>query len=238
MKKILFVSGGGLLFLTSFCYAGFLDNIFKDIGLSSETDPDENRIISGLKEALSVGTANAVNNVSQINGYLDNQAIKIIMPQKIQKVSEVLKKIGYQKEVDEFTVSMNRAAEKAAPKATSHFVNAVKEMKFDDAKKILGGGETAATDYFKTKTFDKLYGEFKPVISSSMNEAGVTRYYKGMMDKYTSLPFVKGVNLDLDHYVTNRALDGLFYMISEEEKKIRTDPAARVTDVLKEVFGK
>jgi hypothetical protein len=160
------------------------------------------------------------------------------MPEKIQKVADVLKMAGYQKEVDDFILSMNRAAEKAAPQATSYFIDAIKGMTFEDATKILNGGDTAATQFFKSKTQDKLYTSFKPVISSSMNEVGVTRSYKEMMGQYESLPFMSKESLDLDHYVTNKGLDGLFYMIGQEEKKIRTDPAARVTDLLKSVFGK
>lgn len=224
--------------MSQLCYAGFLDDFLKEFGLPSKKGPDISTITSGLKEALSIGTEKAVQNVSHIDGYLGNQAIKILMPEKIQKVADVLKKVGYQKYVDDFVTSMNRAAERAAPRATSHFIGAIKEMTFDDAKKILDGSETAATEYFKSKTSDKLYDEFKPLISKSMNDVGVTRLYKGMMDKYTSLPFMKAELLDLDHYVTNEALEGLFYMVAQEEKKIRTDPAARVTDLLKTVFGK
>ncbi len=218
--------------------AGFLDNLLKEIGVQSKQGMDNSTVISGLKEALSVGTENAVKNVSQLDGYLSNEAIKILMPEKIQRVADVLKKVGYEKQVNDFVTSMNRAAEKAAPKATEHIVSAIKEMSIDDAKKILNGGDTAATDYFKLKTSDKLYEEFKPLISSSMNEVGTTKKYKTMMDKYLSLPFVKKQSLDLDHHVTNKSLDGLFLMIAEEEKKIRTDPAARVSDLLKKVFSK
>jgi hypothetical protein len=160
------------------------------------------------------------------------------MPEKIQKVADVLAKVGYQKPVDDFITSMNRAAENAAPKAKSHFINAIKEMTFEDARNILDGGDTAATDYFRKKTSDKLYDEFKPVVSSSMNDVGVTNSYKSMMDKYTTIPFVKAESLDLDDYVTNNALGGLFYMIAKEEEKIRNDPASRVTELLQKVFGK
>jgi enolase len=159
------------------------------------------------------------------------------MPAKIQKVADVLGKVGYQKQVDEFVLSMNRAAEKAAPQAKSIFVGAIKEMSFEDAKKILNGGDTAATEFFKGKTSGKLSEAFKPIISSSMDEVGATRNYKEMMGKYTSLPFTKAESLDLDQYVTNKSLDGLFFMVGQEEKKIRTNPAARVTDLLKTVFG-
>ncbi len=218
--------------------AGFFDDVFKSLSGTATGENDDSTVASGLKEALSIGTENAVKNVSQVDGYFGNLIIKILLPEKIQAVADVLEKIGYQKQVDEFILSMNRAAEKAAPKAASFFVDAIKEMTFDDARKILNGGDTSATDFFKNKTSDKLYNAFKPVISSSMEEVGVTRSYKEMMAPYESLPLVGNESLNLDHYVTNKALDGLFYMIGQEEKKIRTDPAARVTDLLKTVFSK
>lgn len=223
---------------TTSAHAGLLDNIMKGIGTSSKSENDDSTIASGLKEALSIGTKKAVNNVSRVNGYFGNEMIKIVMPEKIQKVANVLRKVGYQKEVDDFVLSMNRAAEKAAPKATSFFVDAIKEMTFEDARGILNGGDTSATEFFKRKTHDKIYDAFKPIISSSMDEVGVTHSYKEMMGKYESIPFVSKESVDLDHYVTTKAMDGLFYMVGEEEKKIRTDPAARVTDLLKKVFGK
>jgi hypothetical protein len=215
-----------------------MDNVMKEIGVSKEKGTDEHTAVSGLKEALSIGTENAVLNVSKMDGYLANEAIMIMMPEKIRKVADVLKKVGYEKQVDDFVTSMNRAAEKAAPAAASHFSDAIKGMTFEDAKGILSGGYTAATDYFRRKTSDNLYEEFKPIVSSSMDEVGVTKSYKNMMDKYTSLPFMKEESVDLDHYVTEKSLDGLFYMIAREEEKIRTDPAARVTDLLKKIFGK
>ena len=239
MKRLFFVVLLTLLFAVPFCYAGFLDDIFKKKPfLSSKQELDEATVISGLKEALSIGTDKAVKEVSKIDGYWGNEAIKILMPENIQKVADVLRTVGYQKPVDDFILSMNRAAEKAAPKATAYFVDSVKGMTFEDAKKILNGGDTAATDFFKSKTYDKLFSDFKPVISSSMDEVGVTRSYKEMMGRYTSIPFMKAESLDVDNYVTTKALDGLFYMVAREEKKIRTDPGARVTDLLKKVFGK
>jgi RNA binding exosome subunit len=219
-------------------HAGLLDNVMKGIGTSSQGGTDDSTIASGLKEALSIGTENAVNNVSRVDGYFGNQMIKILMPEKIQKVADVLRQVGYQKEVDDFVLSMNRAAEKAAPKAMSFFVDAIKEMTFEDARGILNGGDTSATEFFKRKTHDKIYDAFKPIISSSMDEVGVTHSYKEMMGKYETIPFMGKESVDLDHYVTNKAMDGLFYMVGQEEKKIRTDPAARVTDLLKSVFGK
>jgi hypothetical protein len=238
MKKISFILIGFLLFFAASGNAGLLDTVKQGAGISSQKSSDDSTIASGLKEALSIGTKNAVTSVSQTDGYFANKIIKILMPEKIQNVANVLGKLGYQKQVDDFVLSMNRAAEKAAPQAASLFVDAIKKMTLEDARGILAGGDTSATDYFKRTTSDKIYTAFKPIISSSMNEVGVTRSYKVMMSKYTAVPFMKSESLDLDHYVTNKAMVGLFYMIGQEEKKIRTNPAARVTDLLKKVFGK
>lgn len=228
-----------LLFFSSDANASFLEDFFKGVQLPQQTHRDSDTTIAGLKEALSIGTNNAVLSVSKIDGYFKNEAIKILLPKNIQNIANILSKIGYQKEVDEFILSMNRAAEKAAPKAKDIFINAIREMTIQDALKILNGGDTAATDYFKSKTFNKLYESFKPVISKSMNEIGTTKAYKDMTDKYISaIPFSGFESFDLDHYVTTKALDGLFYMIALEEKKIRTDPAARVTELLRKVFGR
>lgn len=199
---------------------------------------DQGTTASGLKEALAIGTGYAVTSVSKLDGYFGNQIIKILMPKQIQNVADVLGKLGYQKQVDEFVQSMNRAAEKAAPQAKSIFMDSIKAMTFDDAKTILGGGDTAATEYFKEKTSGRLTEAFKPIISKSMDDVGATKAYKDMMGKYTAMPFMKTESLDLDNYVTGKSLDGLFYMVGQEEKAIRTNPAARTTDLLKKVFGK
>jgi hypothetical protein len=199
---------------------------------------DDNTVALGLKEALSIATANAVSAASGLDGYFANQAIKILLPENVGKAAEMLRKIGYEKQVDAFVLSMNRAAEAAAPKAKAHFLEAIKAMTLDDAKKILSGGNTAATEFFQSKTRDKLYQEFKPIVGKSMDQVGVTRSYREMTGKFSALPFVKTESIDLDHYVTTKALEGLFYMVGQEEQKIRTDPAARVTDLLKTVFGK
>lgn len=219
--------------------AGIFDDILRNLQLPEQSTTDTDTTVAGLKKALTIGTGNAVSAVSKIDGYFKNEAIKILLPENIQNIANILSKIGYQKEVDEFILSMNRAAEKATPKAKDIFISAIKEMTFDDARKILTGGETSATDYFKSKTFNKLYESFKPIISNSMNEVGTTKAYKNMMNKYTSMsPFFGMESIDLDHYVTKKALDGLFYMLALEEKKIRTDPSARVTELLRKVFGR
>ena len=241
MKKVLLIITAIILFSGFLCHAANFDDIMKGLGTPAATKqgPDDATTVKGLKDALSVGTKNAVGSVSKVDGYFANPAIKILLPDRLQKVADILGKLGYQKQVDDFILTMNRAAEKAAPKATAIFVDAIKEMSFDDARKILTGDDTAATEYFKSKTQQKLYNEFKPSVSDSMNKVGVAHAYKEMMGKYTSsMPFVKPESMDLDHYVTNKSLDGLFTMVGQEEKNIRTNPAARVTDALKRVFGK
>lgn len=244
MKKTAFALNVIVIFgIVATCLAGPFDDVLKEIKISPQivggSSPDEATTISGLKEALSIGTGNAVTSVSKMDGYFTNQAIKILMPEKIQMIADALGKVGYQKQVDAFVLSMNRAAENAAPKARRFFVDAIKEMSIQDAMKILSGNETAATEYFKSKTFDKLYTDFKPSVSASMNKVGVTKSYKDMVGTYTkTIPFAKMESLDLDHYVTTKTLDGLFLMIGEEERKIRTNPSARVTDLLKKVFGR
>lgn len=237
MKRVSFVVMIFFIFFVSRGYTELLDTINEGVKkFSTNERMDDSTINSGLKEALSIGTENAVKLVSQTDGYFGNKLIKILMPEKMQKVADALGKIGCQKQVDDFILSMNRAAEKASPRAASIFGDAVREMTLEDAGSILNGGDTAATDYFKTKTSDAIYETFKPIISTSMNKVGVTRSFKEMMDKYTSLPFMKAESLDLDHYVTDKTLDGLFHMLGEEEKKIRKNPAARVTELLKKVF--
>lgn len=238
MKKGLLVCTALLVVFLVPCHAGLLDTLKETVSPSTGASQDESTIASGLKEALSIGTENAVKTVSQTDGYFGNQLIKILMPKNLQKIADVLGKVGYQKQVDDFLLSMNRAAEKAAPRAASIFGDAVKEMTLQDARGILGGGDTAATDYFKEKTSDRIYTAFKPIISTSLNEVGATKAFKAMMDKYTSLPLMTAEPFDLDRYVTEKGMDGLFYMVGQEEKKIRTNPAARVTDLLKNVFGK
>jgi len=217
--------------------AGFWDDLLKAVNPSSSELTLE-KTIAGLKEALSVGSGNAVTTVGAVNGYFKNPDIKILMPEKIQDVAEMLRTVGYGKTVDEFVLSMNHAAEQAAPKAKALFIDAIKQMTFEDAKKILNGGDTSATEYLQGKTAKPLAKEFAPIVASSLDQVGATKSYKDMMRAFTELPFASAKSFDLDNYVTEKALGGLFHMVGEEEKKIRTNPQARVTDLLKEVFGK
>lgn len=198
----------------------------------------DSKIVAGLKEALQIGAGNAVNLTGRLDGFFKNAAIKILLPKQLETVSKGLRAVGQGKMVDEFVLSMNRAAEKAAPQARKFFVDAIKEMTFDDARKILTGGDTAATEYFKEKTADKIATAFRPIIETAMNDVGATRQYKELTGRVRNLPFVRTESLDIDDYVVNKSLDGLFYMVGEEEKKIRKNPAARVTSILREVFGR
>jgi hypothetical protein len=198
----------------------------------------EDKIVLGLKEALNIGTGNAVTGVGRLDGYFRDAIIKILMPKKLQTIEKGLRTVGYGAKVDEFVMSMNRAAEKAAPQAKSIFIGAIKEMTFDDARRILTGGDTAATTFFKEKTTDRLSSAFRPIIEKAMNEVGATRQYKDLIGRYQAIPFAKNYAVDIDDYVTGKAIDGLFYYVGEEEKKIRKNPAARVTSILKDVFGK
>jgi hypothetical protein len=227
-----------VILLTAFPASAQLDRLFKSLGGGEKgSGLSDVKIGSGLKEALKIGAENAVNFTGKKDGFFLNQAIKILMPEKLRTFEKGLRAVGYGPEVDEFVLSMNRSAEKAAPFAKQIFWDAIGEMTFEDVRKILSGKDTAATDYFKDKTTHRLTGVFKPIVSNSMNEVGVTRQYKELVGRYENIPFVKKESFDLDQYVVTKALDGLFHMVGEEEKKIRKNPTARTTDLLKEVFG-
>jgi len=215
-----------------------IDRIFKGLGIGQKAGLSDAKIGSGLKEALKIGTENTVNLTGKTDGYFLDQAIKILMPEKLRTLEKGLRAVGYGPQIDEFVLSMNRSAEQAAPAAKQIFWDALEQMTFEDARKILSGNETAATEYFKGKTTDKLTAAFRPVVDKSMNEVGVTRQYNELVGRYESIPFVKKETFDLDSYVVTKALDGLFHVLGDEEKKIRTNPQARVTDLLKEVFKK
>jgi hypothetical protein len=226
------------IFLTAFPASAQLDRLFKTLGGGEkESGLSDVKIGSGLKEALKIGTENAVGFTGKKDGFFLNQAIKILMPEKLRTFEKGLRAVGYGPQVDEFVLSMNRSAEKATPFAKQIFWDAIGEMTFEDVRKILSGNDTAATDYCKGKTTNRLTDVFKPIVSNAMNEVGVTRQYKELVGRYESIPFVKKESFDLDQYVVTKALDGLFHMVGEEEMKIRKNPTARTTDLLKEVFG-
>jgi len=234
-----------LLLVASPASSGIFDDLMEKVSPALEGEGTGvgnvlslEKTISGLKEALSVGTGNAVSFLSKSDGYFGNELTKILMPEKIQNVADMLKKVGMGEQVDSFVLTMNRAAESAAPQAKGFFMDAIKEMTFDDAKKILDGSDTAATEYLDSKTRQKIYDAFKPTVSTQLDQVGGTKAYKDMMGSFSSIPFASAQSMDLDHYVTDKALEGLFKVVGEEEKKIRTNPTARVTDLLQQVFKK
>ena len=214
-----------------------LDRLFKGLGGGSSSSLSDAKIGSGLKEALQVGTEKTVNLTGTIDGYFGNQAIKILMPEKLRTFERALRTVGYGPQVDGFVLSMNRAAERAAPQAKQIFWDAIGEMSFDDARKILSGPDDSATQYFKGKTTDKLTAAFGPYVDRALDEVGVTREYKELVGRFQQIPFVSMESFDLNRYVTGKGLDGLFHVLGEQEKQIRTNPVARTTDLLKEVFG-
>jgi hypothetical protein len=219
-------SGGGLLKKAS----GLL-NKAKGGNLSNDD------IVAGLKEALSIGAQNGANKLSSVDGFFANAAIKVLMPPEAQKVEKTLRSAGMGKLVDDAILSMNRAAEEASKSAAPIFVDAVKTMSFQDALGILKGSDTAATSYLKGKTTPALTSAFRPVIESALEKTGATKHWKTVMDAYNKIPLVSKVNPDLSGYVTDKALTGMFFQVATEEQKIRKDPAARVTETLKKVFG-
>ncbi|MGH7289854.1 MAG: DUF4197 domain-containing protein [Myxococcota bacterium] len=198
----------------------------------------ESTAASGLKDALKVATERAVQTTSQTNGFLDNPKIRIPLPGKLETVATALRGMGMGAQVDELETSMNHAAEKASAEATPVFVDAISQMSFKDASAILQGNDTAATQYFEKKTTDPLRTKFSPIVGDAMKDVGVTKLYEQLVGQYTkSVPFASAPKLDLNGYVTDETLQGLFTVVGEEEKKIRTNPAARATDLLKQVFG-
>jgi len=206
---------------------------------SSTDNLSNGDIVAGLKEALEVGAANAVDLTGKTDGYFGNAAIKILLPEQMRNVETGLRALGQGEQVDAFVLAMNRAAEKAAPAAKDIFVSAIKSMSFDDARKILTGGDTAATDYFRAKTTQSLTAAFRPVVDDAMKQVGVVQQYEKLQSAYKSVPFASALpSFDVESYVVGKALGGLFLVLGEQEKKIRTDPAAQVTDLLKKVFGK
>jgi hypothetical protein len=194
-------------------------------------------IVAGLKEALSVGTGNSTGKLSAVDGFFKDAAVKILLPPEAQKVEKTLRSAGMGKLVDNAILSLNRAAEDASKKAAPIFLSAIKKMTITDALNILKGTDTAATHYLKAATNNELSNAFKPVIDSSLKKVDATKYWKEVFDNYNKLPFVKKVDSDISAYVTGKALTGIFYYVAEEEKKIRKDPVARVSDILKKVFG-
>lgn len=199
---------------------------------------DESTVIAGLREALRVGTQNTVLSTSRVDGYLGNRLIRIAIPEQLESMADALRQVGLGGQVDELEIGMNRAAELAAGEAREVFWEAIAGMTISDAFSILEGDDTAATDYFRGRTEAALYDKFHPIVQGKMEEVGLSRIYASVAETYNSLPLSGAPQLvDLDEYVTGRALSGLFTVLAQEEQRIRRDPLARTTDLLRRVFG-
>lgn len=200
---------------------------------------DEATTASGLKEALRIGIEKAVTQVGAEDGYYGDELIRIVMPEKLKKVNDFLSKVGGESLSEALVKRMNRAAEQAAPQALDIFKESLKGMQITDALSILSGqNQTAATDYLKESTTETLKEKFMPVIETEMEQLQVIKLYNDMLDKYQTNPFASKIKLDLTEYVTDSALNGLFTVVGQQEEKIRKDPQAQVTSLLRSVFGK
>lgn len=209
--------------------------INKTMGGTSPLSNEE--IIAGLKQALEIGSTNAGSSTSKVDGFFRNPLIKIPFPPEAIEMEKKLRAIGMGNQVDEFVLTLNRAAEEAAKQAAPVFADAIKGMTISDGLNILRGSDTAATGFLRQRTVGNLQVKFKPVIHAATQKVNVTKYWSPLINTYNAIPFVQKMNPDLDDYITQRGLSGLFNVVAQEETKIRRNPAARVTDLLKKVFG-
>lgn len=233
-----------MVLVLSCCAQAQLDQLWKKASNTAASANTKSRglsndkIAAGLKEALNVSTRNAVASTGRTDGFLKNAAIKILIPEKLRAVDRGMRLIGRGAQMDELEIGMNRAAEQAVPEAKQIFLDAVMQMSFGDARRILSGGDTAATEYFKQQTSEQLSAAFQPIVHEKMESLGVLRQYNQMLQNRTVGPLLRSRGVDLEAYVLGKSLDGLFYVLGQEEKKIRRNPAAQTTALLRDVFGK
>ena len=225
------------LIATPCLHAGWQEQLQSALKPLQTGSLNDTKIGQGLKEALSVGIDNAIKKASAAGGYSKNDLIKIRFPQQLSLVEKGLRTIGMGGKIDDFEKSVNQAAEAAAPQAKGALLDAVMGMSFEDAQGLLKGGDTAATDYFKKKTWDRLFQTVSPSMKKTLDRYSVSQKYDQALQAYNKIPLtVKPKLISADQYATTKTLDGLFLLIAEQEKMIRTDPKARVTDLLKTVF--
>ena len=236
MKKLVILSIIVLGSCTSAQISQTLGDVNKTLG--GGTQPlTTAEVADGLKEALIKGISNGSDLASQVDGYFKNPQIKIPFPPDVKKVEDKLRQIGLGDQVDKFVMTLNRGAEDAAKEAKPIFITAIRSMTIQDAWGILKGEENAATEYLKRTTSAQLKEKFKPVIQNSLNKVNATRYYSDIVTRYNQLPLVQKVNPELDDYATDKAIEGLFLLIANEEKNIRANPVARTTELLRKVFA-
>lgn len=208
------------------------------LGPAAALAADEQKTIDGIREALAKGTENAVKSLGRADGYLANAAVKILLPPSAQKLADTARNLGFGGKVDELILAMNRAAEQAAPLAAPHFASAIRGLGIRDVQAILKAGDTGATAFFERTTRMNLHAAFKPSVSQSIERAGAGRAYKSLMERAQRVPMLAAKGFDLDEHVTGKALDGLFLVVGEEEKKFRSNPLARTSSALKAAFGR
>lgn len=209
------------------------------LGTPTDQGPvDEATVSRGLREALRIGSGRAIDHVSRQDGFLANELIRIHLPEELDDMARLLRQIGFARQIDALEVAMNRAAEQASGEARDVFIDAITDMTIADAFGILRGGDTAATDYLRSRTSETLRQRFEPIIESKMERLGLYRSYNQLADTYNALPFASRPAVRLDRYLTDRALDGLFQTLADEERKIRQDPIARTTELLRRVFSR
>lgn len=197
----------------------------------------DTKLGQGLKEMLKVGIENAVKATGKKDGYFANDLIKIVMPQKLQMIDKPLRMVGFGKQIDEFVLSMNRAAEKAAPAAQDIFIDAIFNVSIADVRGLYNGGPNAATNFLRKKTYNDLKKKFAPVVTQSLAEYSVTKQYQDIVGRYQQMPLAQKYPApSIEDYVISKALDGLFLVLGQQEELIRKDPAARTTSLLKEIF--
>ena len=228
-----------LFFLLGACTSAQINQTISEVNktLSRDAPLTTAEVGAGLKEALVKGISIGADNASQTDGYFKNLAIKIPFPPDVKRVENKLRQIGLGNEVDKFILTLNRGAEDAAKEAKPIFITAIKAMTIEDVWGILKGEPEAATQFLKRTTSVQLKEKFKPVIQSSLDKVNATKYYSDIVTRYNMIPLVQKVNPDLNEYATDLAMQGLFAMIAEQEKKIRDNPLERTTDLLKKVFG-
>jgi len=204
---------------------------------SGSLTPTNTEIVGGLKQALELGISDGANRLSLADGYFKNNLIKIMFPPEAQKVESTLRSLGLDPMVDRAIDSFNRGAERAAKQAAPIFVNAIKSMTVNDAMGILLGADDSATNYLKSSTYQQLQNSYMPIIEKSLNEVNATKYWSDVITRYNQIPLVQKVNPDLTSFVTQKALDGLFFTVVREEQKVRQNVSSRSTDLLRKVFG-
>ncbi|MCC9167185.1 DUF4197 domain-containing protein [Pontibacter harenae] len=239
MKKLVYTSVFALALGASACTVADIQRSVDGVlaGTGTGVPVTQSEVASGLKQALEVGIKSGASKASQTDGFYKNSLIRIPFPEDVQRVENTLRQVGLGDQVDKFILTLNRGAEDAAKSAVPIFVNAIKQMTISDAWSILKGDKDAATNYLKRTTSQQLYAAFNPIMVTSLEKTNATKHYTDIVNQYNKIPLVQKVNPDLDDYATQKAIDGLFILVAQEEANIRENPVARTTELLRRVFS-